>query len=66
MAYASTLTPTLQETLDLLALGLSNAEIAERLGKKPGTVKNRLEVIYMLLGVRNRTEAAVHWREKRG
>jgi DNA-binding CsgD family transcriptional regulator len=49
------------EVLELVAAGLTNAAIAERLWISPGTVKKHLEHIYAKLGVRTRTEAAVRF-----
>jgi DNA-binding CsgD family transcriptional regulator len=46
------------EILELVACGLTNAAIAERLWISPGTVKKHLEHIYAKLGVRTRTAAA--------
>jgi DNA-binding NarL/FixJ family response regulator len=46
------------EVLNLLALGNSNDEIAERLFISRNTVKFHLREIYGRLGVRNRVEAA--------
>jgi LuxR family maltose regulon positive regulatory protein len=51
-----------QEVLHLLAAGLSNAEIAERLIVTPGTVKRHLHNLYSKLGVSNRTQAAAYAR----
>jgi LuxR family maltose regulon positive regulatory protein len=51
-----------QEVLRLLADGLSNAEIAERLVVTPGTVKRHLHNLYSKLGVENRTQAAAFAR----
>jgi LuxR family maltose regulon positive regulatory protein len=51
-----------QEVLRLLADGLSNAEIAERLVVTPGTVKRHLHNLYSKLGVANRTQAAAYAR----
>jgi DNA-binding CsgD family transcriptional regulator len=48
------------EVLELVAAGLTNAGIAERLWISPGTVKKHLENIYAKLGVANRTAAAAH------
>jgi DNA-binding CsgD family transcriptional regulator len=45
------------EILELVAAGLSNAAIAERLWISPGTVKKHLENMYAKLGVANRTAA---------
>jgi DNA-binding CsgD family transcriptional regulator len=46
------------EILELVACGLTNAAIAERLWISPGTVKKHLDNIYTKLGVRTRTAAA--------
>ncbi len=48
------------EILELVAAGLTNAAIAERLWISPGTVKKHLDRIYSKLGVVNRTAAAAH------
>jgi DNA-binding CsgD family transcriptional regulator len=45
------------EILELVAAGLTNAAIAERLWISPGTVKKHLDNIYEKLGVANRTAA---------
>jgi DNA-binding CsgD family transcriptional regulator len=46
------------EILELVAVGLTNAAIAERLWISPGTVKKHLDNVYAKLGVANRTAAA--------
>jgi LuxR family maltose regulon positive regulatory protein len=51
------------EVLRLMAVGLSNREIAEELIVAIGTVKAHLHHIYGKLGVRSRTEAAARGRE---
>ncbi len=51
------------EVLQLLAQGLSNPEIAEKLVLAVGTVKFYTSEIYGKLGVRNRTEAAARGRD---
>jgi DNA-binding CsgD family transcriptional regulator len=51
------LTPREAEILELVAAGLTNAAIAERLWISPGTVKKHLENVYAKLGVANRTAA---------
>jgi len=48
------------EILELVAVGLTNAAIAERLWISPGTVKKHLDNVYAKLGVANRTAAAAH------
>ena len=49
-----------QDVLRLLAQGLSNNEIAERLVISPKTAGNHVSNILMKLGVRSRTEAAAY------
>jgi DNA-binding NarL/FixJ family response regulator len=53
------------DLLRLLAEGRSTADIAERLGIAPKTVRNRTSQLYRRLGVRSRT-AAVRLAEQRG
>lgn len=48
-----------RRVLQLVAAGLSNAQIAERLGIAPSTVRKHLEHLYPKLGVTNRLAAAV-------
>ena len=45
------------EVLELVAAGLTNAAIAERMWISPGTVKKHLDNVYAKLGVRNRAAA---------
>lgn len=51
------LSPRERTVLDLSCTGLSNKEIARRLGITPGTIKTHMIHIYMKMGVRNRIEA---------
>jgi DNA-binding CsgD family transcriptional regulator len=46
--------------LELVAQGLTNGEIAARLGLSVHAVKFHLAAIYRKLGVTNRTEASVY------
>lgn len=52
------LTPREFDVLNQLVEGLTNAEIAQRLGIKPSTVKNHISNILSKLGAVSRTEAA--------
>jgi DNA-binding CsgD family transcriptional regulator len=56
----STLTEREQDVLDLLAEGLSNQRIADRLGISPHTVKFHIASIYDKLDARTRTQAVRH------
>jgi LuxR family maltose regulon positive regulatory protein len=51
------------EVLHLIALGLTNKEIAQQLFIAPGTVKAHTSTIYRKLDVANRTEAAARARQ---
>jgi DNA-binding NarL/FixJ family response regulator len=51
------LTERERQVLELLSLGLTNREIAERLHLGPDSIKKHARSVYRKLGVRNRTEA---------
>ena len=51
------------DILKLLALGLANREIADRLHLAEGTVKNYVSSLMQKLNVRDRTQAALRARE---
>jgi len=48
------------EIVRLVALGKTNAEVAERLGITEGTVKTHLNNVFKKLGLRNRAELVHH------
>ena len=57
------LSPRERDTLRLLSDGLSNSEIAERLGISEKTVRNHLSHLFDKLGVWSRTQAVVFARD---
>jgi LuxR family maltose regulon positive regulatory protein len=63
MAQAEPLTERELEVLQLLAAGLSNAEIADRLVVSLSTVKTHARSIFGKLGVESRTHAVARGRE---
>ena len=54
------ITPREQEILALAAKGMSNKEIAERLGLRPSTIKSHFGEVFSKLGVSSRTEAVIN------
>jgi DNA-binding NarL/FixJ family response regulator len=58
------LTPREHDVLSLLAQGLSNSAIADRLGLSLKTVNNNTSSIFTKLNVATRTEAAILARER--
>ncbi|HEX3218936.1 MAG TPA: response regulator transcription factor [Candidatus Limnocylindria bacterium] len=57
------ISPREEEVLSLLADGLTDKEIADRLGISPRTVETHVGSLLNKLGVRNRAEAARRYRE---
>ena len=53
------------EILEMVAEGLSNAEIAKRLYLSESTIKQHLRVAYRALGIKNRTQAARLMRSRK-
>lgn len=54
------LSDTELKLLQNLAAGLANKEIAERMGFAESTVKNRLSMLFLKIGVADRTQAAIY------
>jgi DNA-binding NarL/FixJ family response regulator len=54
-----TLTPRQRDVLGLIAVGKRNAEIGKELDISPRTVQIHVSTILKLLGIGNRTEAAL-------
>lgn len=50
-----------REILKLIAEGLTNKEIAEKVHLSEKTVRNHITTIFMKLGVSHRTQAAIHY-----
>ncbi|TWP49478.1 helix-turn-helix transcriptional regulator [Lentzea tibetensis] len=63
IGVVETLTDTQQRILTLIATGMSNREVAEKLFITVGTTKWHLNQIFGRLQVRNRTEAVARARE---
>jgi len=59
------LRPSERKILELLAMGLANKEIANRLALSPGTVRWHLENIYSKLHVHSRTEALLKFQSSK-
>jgi DNA-binding CsgD family transcriptional regulator/tetratricopeptide (TPR) repeat protein len=66
LANPANLTPRQAEVLALLAEGLSNAELAERLFVSPRTAEHHVEAILTKLGVSSRREAAQRYQDLMG
>lgn len=55
------LTSDEERILGYIVMGLSNLEIADRLGLSQYTIRNHNVRTFEKLGVKNRTQAAVTW-----
>jgi DNA-binding NarL/FixJ family response regulator len=62
-ARLASLSPQQFRVLSLVAEGLLNKQIADRLDVQERTIKAHLTAIFERLGVRNRTQASVVLRE---
>ena len=60
----ASLTPTERRVVELVAQGLRNSEIGERLFVAPSTVKTHLGHVFAKLGVANRAELAAQAARK--
>lgn len=58
-AYQSDLSPREHDVIELVVEGLSNRQIADRLGLTEATVKTHITHIFEKLGVEDRTQAAL-------
>jgi LuxR family maltose regulon positive regulatory protein len=65
-AGASRLTPREREVLELVAQGLSNADVAARLVISQKTAKVHVSHIFEKLGVQSRVQAVLAWRDLGG
>lgn len=63
-AEAPALTRREREILQLLSMGLSNQEMAEKLVIAEGTLKRHVANLYQKLGVHNRTQAVRHFHQQ--
>lgn len=61
-ARREVVSPREADVLDLLCRGLTDRQIATRLGISPRTVDKHLEHAYVKLGVRCRVQAAARWQ----
>jgi LuxR family transcriptional regulator of csgAB operon len=52
-----------REILQLLSMGLSNQEMAEKLVIAEGTLKRHIANLYQKLGVHNRTQAVRYFHQ---
>jgi DNA-binding NarL/FixJ family response regulator len=55
-----------EQVLELIAAGLTNRQIGERLGLAEKTIKNYVSALLAKLGMKRRTQAAVYGAQVRG
>ena len=63
IALPTRLTNRQEDVLDCLRLGMSNSDIADKLGLNLSTVKGHVSAVLKSLGVRNRTQAVIAARK---
>jgi DNA-binding CsgD family transcriptional regulator len=61
---AMAVSPRQREIMHLVAVGLSDKEIAAQLQVSPHTVRTHLQRLYAQHGLRNRAEAAANWTKR--
>ncbi|TMC83705.1 MAG: helix-turn-helix transcriptional regulator [Chloroflexi bacterium] len=59
--HSTHVTPRQSEILDLIAAGLADKEIAEKLGLSYGTVRTQLSRFFAANGIRGRAGAVALW-----
>jgi len=57
------LTPREKQVVGLLAEGLTDRQIAERLGVKKATISNHLQSIYRVVGIHDRNQVVAYFKE---
>jgi DNA-binding NarL/FixJ family response regulator len=58
------LSPREREAIELIADGLTNKQVAARMGVSMSAVKGYMADIFRKAGVNNRTSAALWWKER--
>jgi DNA-binding NarL/FixJ family response regulator len=60
------LSPREREAIEFIAAGLTNKEVASRMGVSMSTVKGYMADIFRKTGASNRTAAVVWWKDHKG
>jgi DNA-binding CsgD family transcriptional regulator len=63
-ARAAQLTARQSEVVELISLGMTNDQIARRLGISPRTVRKHLSTAFVALGTDNRVSTALRWAHR--